>query len=1229
MPVQQCKRHASSGQRINNQKLIEKTKIFNFKLNLSNFVKFTINNSIKTFLIDTGADISVIKISQVNEINKRNVIKISGITQGCESTLGTSNLTVFHNHFAFEKAFHVVEDNFPIPTDGLLGMDFFNKFSTIINYDNFTLSLNLSNKRIYVPINNHMGCNTLLIPPRSEVYRIVPNIILKEDAVVSNAEIADGVFIAGSIIDKNFPVVRLLNVNIEPAIIHNIKINCEPLSNFEIATGSLPSREQTVCEIISSANSHIHKDVKNNFLNLINKYTDVFACENEKLTTNNFYKQELRLFDTTPVYVRNYKIPHIHKQEIQAQVDKLKNDGIIEESCSNYNSPIILVPKKPLPGSNEKRWRLVVDFRQLNKKLVSDVFPIPRIDDILDQLGRAKWFSVLDLQSGFHQIELDPNSRDYTSFSSNLGSYRFTRMPFGLKVAPNSFARMMQMAFSGLPPDSAFLYMDDIIVIGCSEKHHLANLESVFKVARRKNLKLNPQKCVFFKQEVTYLGHKCTNKGIQVDDTKYKIIADYPVPRDANEVKRFVAFCNYYRRFVKNFAEITGCLNKLTKKNQPFIWTVECQEAFNMLKTTLMNPPILQYPNFNKTFILSTDASNLACGAILSQAHGNIDLPIAYASKGFTLGESNKSTIEKELTAIHWAINYFRPYLYGQKFIIKTDHKPLVYLYSLKNPSSKLTRMRLDLDEYDYIIEYIKGKDNVGADALSRLSADDLKSIRINNMCILNVQTRAMTKNKINKNNAVNDDNNNHGILAKENKQPKVYEVLDNTLVMGIPHVKFFKNGHNFRIVIQRKNKILASNIIQVFDSKGNLVLEQVLAELEQLCKNLRINDIKVYLNEEIFKNVTVVQLKKIGLQKLKRLNIILCRMPIQIINESKQREIISQFHNNPLTGGHTGIRKTLMKVKSMYAWKNQRAQIIDFINNCRQCKLNKHGRNVKSPLVITETPQLPFDIVQIDTVGPLPATEDGFKYAITMQCQLTKYIITAAIKDKDAKSIAKAIYDAFILIYGPMKVLITDKGTEYVNSVISELTNLLGIEKRVSTSYHHETVGSIERNHRELNVYFRIYLGSEMCEWNKWLPTYTFCYNTTPNITHGFTPYELVYGKKVNLADSFGSVVEPLYNVDNFNMEMKYRLQTARQRAQKYIKSAKENQKISFDKNSKPISLKAGDKIKITNPAGHKFDSCYSGPFTITKLLDNNNVEIVNDSGARKIIHRNRVHKF
>ena len=478
----------------------------------------------------------------------------------------------------------------------------------------------------------------------------------------------------------------------------------------------------------------------------------------------------------------------------------------------------------------------MIDYRGINKKLVADKFPLPRIDDVLDQLGRAKYFSCLDLISGFHQIELEEESKDITSFSTDKGSYRFKRLPYGIKIAPNSFQRMMSLAFSGLKPSQAFVYMDDLIVVGCSEKHMLQNLKDVFTLCRQHNLKLHPDKCSFFRHEVTFLGHKCTDKGILPDDSKFSVIENYPTPTNGDEAKRFIAFCNYYRRFIPNFAESSRHITILSRKNITFEWTQECENAFQYLKKQLMSPQILQYPDFNKEFCITTDASKKACGAVLSQEKQGIQLPIAYASRAFTKGESNKSTIEQELTAIHWAIQYFRPYIYGKKNLIRSDHRPLTYLFSLKNPSSKLIRMRLDLEEYDFDIEFIRGRDNHAADALSRINFNDIMNTESHT--ILKVTTRLQARKKTN--------------CADKITQPsssvelKVYEGINALEHWKMPWLHLSQD----KLIILKGKKKLSLFMLHDFVVNGIVDLDLLFPKLEKRAGNMGLTTLGLSIND-------------------------------------------------------------------------------------------------------------------------------------------------------------------------------------------------------------------------------------------------------------------------------------------------------------------------------------------------------------------------------------------
>lgn len=700
-----------------------------------------------TLIIDTGADISVFKKSRIRNVqlvDTTKKFKITGITDGSTETLAeTETMLQFENGLNLSHKFQIVDDNFPIPTDGILGRDFFCTYKCSIDYDQWLLKFIFNNHSIELPIQDSLD-NGFILPTRCEIIRNISKLNITEEMVVLSEEIQPGVFCGNTIISPEKPYVKFVNTTNQPVHITNFTPKIEPLRCYNIVKTENKinyNQKVRIKKLIDKINgSKIPEYAKDEFYKLISKFSDVFCLPEETLATNNFYSQNIELKDKVPVYIPNYKSIHSQNDEINSQIQKMLKDKIIEPSVSSYNSPILLVPKKS--DDNTKKWRLVVDFRQLNKKVLEDKFPLPRIDTILDQLGRAKYFTTLDLMNGFHQIPLDEESRKFTAFSSNLGHFQYTRLPLGLNISPNSFQRMMNIAMAGLSPECAFVYIDDIVVIGCSIKHHFENLTKIFERLRKYNLKLNPSKCNFFQTEVTYLGHKITDKGILPDDTKFKVVRDYPTPTNADDVRRFVAFCNYYRKFVPNFAKIAKPLNELLQKNFKFEWTPLRDESFNALKSYLLSPQILKYPDFTKEFIVTTDASDKACGAILSQRFEEGDMPIAYASKSFTKGESNKPIIEKELTAIHWAINYFKPYLYGRRFQVRTDHRPLVYLFGMKNPTSKLTRMRLDLEEFNFDVVFVPGKANVGADALSRIiiSSEQLKA-----MTVLVVNTRAMT----------------------------------------------------------------------------------------------------------------------------------------------------------------------------------------------------------------------------------------------------------------------------------------------------------------------------------------------------------------------------------------------------------------------------------------------------------------------------------------------------
>lgn len=309
--------------------------------------------------------------------------------------------------------------------------------------------------------------------------------------------------------------------------------------------------------------------------------------------------------------------------------DMLKK-GVIEPPSSPWTSPIVLIKKKD--GST----RFCVDHRKLNEVTVKDIYPLSRIDDCLDALAGCRWFSTLDLCSGYWQVAMSEEDKPKTAFSTGNGLYQFTVMSFGLCNAPATFERLMEKVLSGLPWEVCLLYLDDIIVHGREFGEAIKRLRTVLQRLRDAGLKLSPKKCILFQQFVPFLGHVASNHGVTRDPKKIEAVRTWPSPRTAKDVKSFLGLCSYYRRFVHGFADIARPLFRLTENQREFRWTGECEDAFRRLKTLLTIAPILAFPTADGLFILDTDASNTGLGAVLSQVQEGEEKVIAFHSKSLT-----------------------------------------------------------------------------------------------------------------------------------------------------------------------------------------------------------------------------------------------------------------------------------------------------------------------------------------------------------------------------------------------------------------------------------------------------------------------------------------------------------------------------------------------------------------------------------------------------------------
>lgn len=1177
--------------------------------------------------MDTQADISVFKYSSLKFkkfIDLSNTIEIKGITNETINSLGVVNIKLQLDN-VLSHDFHLVNDEFNINTDGIIGKDFLIRHNCSINYTNMTFTINSQNEAHIFKISQGPTENTMIIPPRCEIVKQF-QINSTEDCVVDQMQLAPNVYTARTIASKNSSFIRVINTGHEPQIVSNIIEKVEPLSDFHCYSASVVSKDT---QRIDTLNEILKDKTPTQFIpniyGLTERFSDVFALPNDQMTTNNFYNQKLRLSDNTPSYVKNYRTPHSQKDEIKRQVEKLIKNDLIEPSNSSYNSPIILVPKKS--SEKQKSWRMCIDYRKVNKNLIPDRFPLPRIDDILDNLGRSKFFSVLDLYSGFHQVPIEIESRDITAFSTDQGSFRWKVLPFGLNVSPNSFVRMMNLAFSGLPVDQLFIYIDDIIVLGKSESDHMKNLEATLTRCRERNLKINPEKCQFFKREVNYLGHVCSTDGISPDPSKFDSIKKVPIPRNADEVRRFVAMANYYRKFINNFSVITIPLNKLTKKNSIFSWDAQCQNAFDKIKTLLCSAPLLAYPDYSKEFTVTVDASKLGVGSVLSQD----DKPISYASKNFNPADQNKSTIEQELIAIHFSINYFKHYLYGTHFKVRSDHKPLIYLFNLKNPSSKLTRLRLDLAEYNFEIEHLPGTKNVVADCLSRIHIDDIKNITNYDDNVVLALTRAQARKQDLKLKDIKQvpSNKNKDVQIK---RPKIISAENNILNKGIPIMTAKYNHGNSTMCIEINKKYKSGkNIFKYVLYNDSQLSKLILSSLNKMAHETGLTEIKMVSNDEFFNYVSLNDFKNMGNDMLSNLTIYIINPIVQVSARDEKLRLIQKYHDDPIFGGHRGVHKVYQNLKQFVSWKDMYKEIKEYVSRCPECQKCKPHIRTKEEMVLTDTPSGPFEKISVDTVGPLSTSESDNKYALTIMCELSKYLISTPIPSKDAKTVAKAIVESLILIHGPVRIILTDQGTEYANAIFKEITEFFKIDLIHSVPYHHQTLGANERSHRSLNEYLRIYL-NEVDEWEDYLKSFTFCYNisTHASFDDKLSPFQIIFGRKVlNEETFFSNKITPIYNLENYAKELKFKLEKTSLMAKKYLEASKIKSKESYDRKLNKIEIKIGDKIIVLDETRGKFDPLYKGPFTVTGIQHPNVTYLDQRFNRNKIVHKNNVKKF
>ncbi len=514
--------------------------------------------------------------------------------------------------------------------------------------------------------------------------------------------------------------ISLLNVTNDKVTVHSrkfvgnlTKVN-EAVSQIDLIEDENPTSHQF--DIVHG--NDISDNERDQLKALISKYGEVFASNPKKPTPVRNMTHRIITNDAQPVRKKPYRIPHAWNEEVSTQVQQMLDNGIIRPSSSPWNAPVILVKKK------DDSMRFVCDFRGLNDVTKKDSYPLPHLRDVIDKMQGAKFWTTLDAASAYWSMPVAEEDKEKTAFSVPRGKFEFNVTPFGLCNAGASYQRMMDITLSGLPSDRVLAYMDDIVIFSGNFQEHLHNLEQVFQRLQSSRISLKLSKCVFASDKVNFLGFELSQGGIKPQARLTEAIDNYKRPETRKELKGFLGLAGFYRSFIQNFAEICQPLNKLTSENVPFQWDDSCEAAFSVLKQKLSSKPVLSFPKLGEPFIVEVDASNHAVGGVLSQVGNDDSLhPVAYFSTALQLSQKNWSTTAKEAFALVCAVRHWQVYLAGKSFVLNSDHNPLTHLREQKDPRGKFARWLTELEEFDYSVQYIPGKFNIKADALSRNKA--------------------------------------------------------------------------------------------------------------------------------------------------------------------------------------------------------------------------------------------------------------------------------------------------------------------------------------------------------------------------------------------------------------------------------------------------------------------------------------------------------------------------
>lgn len=740
-------------------------------------------------------------------------------------------------------------------------------------------------------------------------------------------------------------------------------------------------------------------------------------------------------------------------------VDNLRK-GFIEPSDAPYASPVLFVKKA------DGGLRFCVDYRKLNEITKRDRYPLPLIEETLSRISQAKIFTKIDVRQAFHRIRIHPGDEDLTTFRTRYGAYRYKVLPFGLTNGPSTFQRYINNTLFDYLDDFCSAYVDDVLVYSDNLEDHRTHVRKVLERLRAAGLQADLKKSEFHVTETKFLGYIIGIDGIRVDPAKIEAILDWESPTNLKGTQSFLGFCNFYRKFIDEYSRIAGPLNKLTRKDVPFVWAPECEEAFERLKEALTNAPLLRHFQYGLPTRIETDASDGVASGVLTQLHGEDWHPVAYFSKTLQNAELNYDIHDREMLAVTLAMKEWRPELIGTRgepFLVITDHQALQYFSTKQHLNSRQAEWTNLFSGYDFLITYRPGKENIVADALSR-KQEDL-------------------------------------ITQKAKKEAQRHLTIFQPVSSTVRHIpKWTENmGHT-------ENGIEIPQIScfhpreELTGLEGPQLIDRILKENKE--------DLGMVIYRKKADNDRENNPWKVT-QGLTTYNGRLVVPDFPYL----RTKIIQEIHDR-MTTAHPGRRKTRKLVAERYWWPGLGEDCDTYVANCMGCRPAKVPRD-KTPGKLTPLPipdrvwrHLVMDFKQ------MPKDKYGFDNALVMVDRLGKraWTIPCTVQ-ATAEDAAKMYYEGPFRVFGVPITITSDRGPQFISAFMDELCRLMGVRHTLASPGHHETVGQAEIMNEYLDQRLRPYVSHYQDDWSERIPAMDHAQAALPHESTGMSPHEVEMG--------------------------------------------------------------------------------------------------------------------